>query len=479
MREEKNHAELWSSFEYFLHFASEGICLESFYLVDGDKKTPGLGDAYLYEKITRPVLAKNSKRIKQFVKDSIETHTIEQINEESRIFQDSLTHELYQGIKNDLNAKLIDQMVNQVITDDTEQKIFILAAVYYAYYKNRHIPGYWLEPCFYTAFTPFLFFSQRDAPENIANWQSALQNAFLNALNRDKEGAYNLKIFFENKAVTKVMGHAFAGILTFINNEKERSLHFFEVNHGLTQSHLKSFKMQIANGFYTAMNKEERFFPKQKGEAQSRKGKVIPDQHLFGIISSVVDRNFYKAWDQIIIFQKSCKEGKMKKQVLRNYEKIFLGMNQRIWKETAKLIATHEQVFYRTQYLLRVVVHYLFENRDIEREYWIKYIPSVEKIINFIHRDNDEKLVIFNEDLNRIISRYREAKLFQGTDWEGFYEDLGSKRIATEVLETVVEKGRSANDAYAPAAWFSNQTTKGIDYMVLYRFFRQGAKQLQ
>ena len=47
------------------------------------------------------------------------------------------------------------------------------------------------------------------------------------------------------------------------------------------------------------------------------------------------------------------------------------------------------------------------------------------------------------------ISRYREAKLVQGTDWSGFYDDPGSKRIAMEVLE-------------------------GINYTVLYRFFRQG-----
>ncbi len=474
MREEQNHAELWSSFEYFLTSASKGISLESFYLVDGEKKTPGLGDAYLYEKITRPVLAKNSKRIKEFVKQSIENHTIDQINEEARIFQDSLARELYQGIKNDLDARLIGQMADQVSKEGPEHKILIMAAVYWVYHENRHVSGYWVAPCFYTAFIPFLKFSLKDAPETILKWQSHLLNTFLDAINRDTEGDYKLNTFFKDKTITKIMGRAFAGILTFLNREKERSLHFFEVNHNLTQSHLKLFQMQIANGFYTAMNKEKRFFPKQKGEARSRKGNVIPYEHLFGIISSVVDRNLPNAWDRIIVFRKSCIENKMKKRVLGNYEKLFMEMNQKIWKEIKKLISTHEQVFYRTRYLLRVVVHYLFECREIDREYWIKYIPSVEKIIHFIYRDDNEKLVTFNEDLNRIISRYREAKLFHGTDWEGFYDDLGSKRIATEVLETILEKGRSVNDAHMPAPWFSSQTTKGIDDAVLFRFFRQG-----
>ncbi len=65
-------------------------------------------------------------------------------------------------------------------------------------------------------------------------------------------------------------------------------------------------------------------------------------------------------------------------------------------------------------------------------------------------------------------------KLFQGTGYAGFYDDPESNVIVIQVLQNIVDKGNSAQDKNMPAFWFSSQVYKGIDYVVLFRFFRQG-----
>lgn len=482
MQKEKSYSELWSYFEYFLDFTSEGINLKGFNLIVGENKTPGTGDAYFYEKITRSVLAKNSGRIKQFVKKTIKTDKQEQTKTAAGAFQDSLRHNLYREIKNSLDARLIDNMKNQITADDTKYKILIMASLYYAYYKNSHIPGYRLELSYFTAFIPFLFYSQKNEPENIMEWQQQLQDKFLNSFVSDGEGNYNLRAFFEDEAVAKIMSLAFAGILSFMNKEKERALHFFEVGNDLKESHFKTFKMQIANGFYTSLEKEKRFFPnhcKEDRHAQSLGIKVIPKKLVLDIIESSVDKTFDKALMMIINYYQSIKSGRVKSHSLKKYDKAFLEMNRKIWQEIRKLIQTQKQVFYRTRYLLRIIVYYMFETRKIERDYWLKYIPSIEKLINYKYRDTNEKLNQFNKDLNKIIGRYREAELFQGTDWSGFYDDPASKMIAIQVLQNLVDKGSLAQDKNMPAPWFSSQVNKGVDDLVLFRFFRQGLKEIK
>ncbi len=100
-------------------------------------------------------------------------------------------------------------------------------------------------------------------------------------------------------------------------------------------------------------------------------------------------------------------------------------MNRKIWQEIRKLIQTPKQVFYRTRYL------------------------------------------------------YREAELFQGTDWSGIYDDPASKMIVIQVLQNLVDKGSLAQDKNMPAPWFSSQVNKGVDDLVLFRFFRQGLKEVK
>lgn len=474
----ENYYELWSYFEYFLHYYSEGINLKSFHLISDKNSASDAKNDYYYEKITRSVIARNARRIKRYVKENVEAVEAGQTENEISILRDSLKHEVYGEIRNSLNTKLIDHLVEQVAGDDRDHKILLIVSIYYAYYKNRSIPGFGLEPGFLLAVVPFLFFSQKNGSEKITAWQQLLQKKILSSVKQKSAAEYDLKTFFEDKDVRDIVSRSFAAILAFIKEEPDRALYFFEVTHNLKKSDLRSFQMQIANGLYTSVDKEKRFVPKQEktAPAQLYRVKLIPEKHLLHIVQNNLDQKFNEALTLAVDYYQSCKLGKMKKHLLKNYDRLFLGINKRIWKDIRNLIQSCKQDFYRTRYLLRVIIHYLFENRGIERDFWVKYIPSVERIINFIYRNNSEVLIQSDQVLNTVISRYRGENRYQGTDWLNFYRDSDSKKIALKILHDIVEKGRSDEDEHLPAVWFSCQTSRQVDYTALYRHFRQGVE---
>jgi hypothetical protein len=172
------------------------------------------------------------------------------------------------------------------------------------------------------------------------------------------------------------------------------------------------------------------------------------------------------------------KNGNPKHYLLKQSDKTFLKMNRSLWKEIKDLIQIQRRVAFRTRHLLRIIIYYLFEVRKIERKFWKKYIPSVEKIIHYAFKEKKEQLQGVSRALARQITEYRDTQEYRGTDWNGFYKDAKSRSLAREILKETVEKSRSRQDRKLPAIWFSNQVEKGVDYLVLFRFFRKGVKEI-
>ncbi len=440
---------------------------------------PGKGEDYLYEKITRRSMAESAEEIKAFAKEYVETGKTNQIEGTSRPFHDSLKEILFLKIKKTLNSKLMDYLIVQVKKDKDGESILIMVSLYYSIYKNTYIPGYVLHPFFFRILIPFLTISQKKFPENIVVWQKMLHTKLLNSLKSNKEGTYNLKVFFEDKSVQKIISISFAGILAVMKEDKELTEKFFFRTNHLNEFHLKTFTMYIANGYYTSIDKPKRFLPKRDTNDtpdQSRKVKAVPIAYISDIITSLVDSNFNKALEMIIQYYQLGNTGQYKKHLLKNYNRVFQDMNQKIWKEIRKLVETQMQVAYRNKFLLRLVIHYVFDKSDSDREFWIKYIPNVEKVIQFIYKGENEHFIKINEELNQINDQYKETRIFQGTDWEGFYKDPASKIIALQVIQTIVDKGGSKRDKNIPAAWFTNLMIKEIDEIALFRYFRRGLK---
>ncbi|MCP4050161.1 MAG: hypothetical protein GY730_05595 [bacterium] len=474
---EQLHSELWSFFEYFLGFVSEGVHLECFSLIDQEKSLPGKGEAYLYEKITRAIVFESAEEIKAFAREYVKTEKLNQVESTSKPFRDSLKEVLFLEIRNNLNAKLLDHMIDQVKQDEKGENVLIMVSLYYSLFKNSYLSGYVLHPFYFKVFIPFLNIYQKKFPDNSTVWQNILKKKLLNTLKNNQEETYNLKAFFEDKSVKKIIAILFAGILTIMNEEKDLTKSFFFVTNNLKEFHLKTFKIYIANGYYTATNKPKRFSHKNKTNGisnQFKKVRAVPTAHISGIINSLVDRTFNDSLDTIIKYYQSGKNGKFKKYLIKNYDRSFQDMNKNIWKEIRKLVKSQMQVCYRSKYLLRLVIHYVFEKFGAEREFWTKYIPNVERIIQYIYKQENEQFIKVNEGLNQIIDKYKESKLFQGTDWEGFYKDPAAKKIAAQIIQTIVDKGSSKQDKKIPAIWFTNILIKGIDDTVLLQFFIRG-----
>ncbi|MCP4024410.1 MAG: hypothetical protein GY729_21385 [Desulfobacteraceae bacterium] len=479
MQKETYYTELWSFFEYFLAYAEQGIDLKCFSLVHGENQHTGTHDSYVYEKITRSVLAQSSRGIKRFAKEYVQTDKLGQIEGTAKSLQDSLKQNLYKEIKYSLNKKLIDILEERAGQND-EYLMILMIAIYYAYFKNKRIPGYSSLHFYYIKmFINLLTISEKLGHEKQEERRDFLQKKFLQCLSYQKSEERNLKSFFEDEIVKKMISKSFASIFSFMEKEKERTLYMFEVVNNLSESHYDSFKKYIANGFYASVGKEKRFSPKPgvKGErSYSRKVQVIPEKYILGIINRLVDRSFDDSLEMMIHYCQSAKIGKPKKYLLKNYDKAHLKLNRQIWREIQDLVETQKQVFFRSKHLLRVIVHYLFEIKAVERDIWVKYIPSVEKIVHYVYRDTKKKLVKFNKSLDKAIVPYRKTKLFAGTDWEGFYDDSVSKEVAKQAIQDIVDRASSKKDTGIPAVWFSVEIERGIDYNALFRFFKQAQK---
>jgi len=319
---------------------------------------------------------------------------------------------------------------------------------------------------------------QKKLPEDITAWQNVLKEMLLSSLKNNQKGPYNLNTFFEDKSVKKIIAISFAGILSVMKEKEDLTKNFFFVTNDLKEFHLTTFKIYIANGFYTVTNKPKRLshqYDTSDTPNQFKKVKAVPNTHISGIINNLVDSNFKESLDTIIKYYQSGKNGKFKKYLVKNYDQSFQDMNKNIWKEIRKLVKSQMQVCYRSKYLLRLIIHYVFEKFGADREFWTKYIPNIERIIQYIYKNENEQFIKVNEDLNQIIDKYKESKLFQGTDWEGFYKDPAAKKIAAQMIQTIADKGGSKQDKKIPATWFTNILIKGVDDTVLLRFFIRGA----
>ncbi len=474
-------SELWSFFEYLLGFATEGIHIKCFSLIDEEKGIPGKGEAYLYERITRKIVTESANELKEFAKEYVETGKLDQVEGNAKPFQESLKETLFLKVLTVLNQKLIDHIIDQLNQDKKSDSVFIMVSLYYAIYKNSHIPGYSLHPFYFKVFIPFLTLSQKKFPEDIAVYQKLLHKRLLSTLTAQSEERCDLTVFFEDESVKKTFSVLFAGILSVMNEEKDLTKKFFHRTHHLKTFHLRTFKMFMANGFYTLTNKSKRFSPKisdNETKDKFRRVRAVPASYISGIINSFVDRNFNISLELIISYYQSGKAGKFKKHLLKNYNRTLQDMNRKIWKEIRKVVKTQMQVCYRSKYLLRLVIHYVFDKSDADRKFWAKYIPIVERIIHHIYKDENEQFIKINNNLNQIIEKYKEAKLFKGTDWESFYADPVSKKIASHMIRTIVDQGRSEKDKTLPATWFANLVMKGIDETALLRYFIKGLKNI-
>jgi len=190
-------------------------------------------------------------------------------------------------------------------------------------------------------------------------------------------------------------------------------------------------------------------------------------------VDNAVDKYFDPALDLCVQYHVSLAREQPRIKLSKLFDKTFLAMNREMWQELLTLADIQRRVVFRTRHLLRVIVFYLFENRGIEREFYLKYISSVDRIIHFAFEDDPKRLRRFNTHLGQQLSLYRDAGEYNATDWEGFYKDPESFDVATKIIRETTEKARSKTDTTLPAIWFTNLTDKGVDDQALFRFFKQ------
>ncbi|MCG8615436.1 MAG: hypothetical protein MI802_04420 [Desulfobacterales bacterium] len=468
--------ECWVDCEYFLGQDTGGINLRSFDLICEVHCTSGTRDAYVYEQLTRRVLARNARGIKRFARNAVENDRLGLIETMARSMSGSFKSNLYDKIKARLDAELAISFSHRMTATDAPEALLVLASFYYAYYKNREIPGYWAAPFYFDVFMPFLMKSQRGDIQKVAHLEAVLMDRFTLAWENTR-GNYDLTSFFEDQVTRKTISWAFASILSFLREEREKAVYLFEVVNGLTTVQMDLFRLQLTNGLNTVMDKPKRLVPKSvDGNGANRLKRLgsIPEEQVHAVVDQVVDVYFDRGLDCIVNYYLSLEDEKPKRNLAKLFDRTFVRLNRQLWKDIMTLVDTQRRVAYRRQYLLRVVIHYMFEMRDVDRELWKKYIPSVRRVVRYTYKENRRKLKEFNAILGAHISPYRKLRQYQGTDWEGFYNDSHSRAVAKQVLQDIVNKAGAG--AGMPAIWFSTQVEKGVDYQILYRFFRQGAQ---
>lgn len=149
-----------------------------------------------------------------------------------------------------------------------------------------------------------------------------------------------------------------------------------------------------------------------------------------------------------------------------------------MWREIRKLIAVREKEFYRTNLLLRVIIYQLFECKLIKREFWEKYISSVNNLISYVYQDEKEVLARFNIDLNRIVLAYRDQSVFQGTDWTMFYKDPECEKISLTVIHDIATMAKDPVEKTMPAIWFTVTVERRVNPVALFNHFRKSLERL-
>ncbi len=117
MYDKNQYREFWSYCEFFLEHSATGVFLKSFDLISENIQGQTSKDAYVYEGVTRPVLAKNARGIKRFSKDYVDRDKLGRIESASKSLAEALKTNLYHEIKSSLNTILARKLTDVVTTD--------------------------------------------------------------------------------------------------------------------------------------------------------------------------------------------------------------------------------------------------------------------------------------------------------------------------------------------------------------------------
>lgn len=476
MYDKDQYMHLWGCCEYFLAHAASGPSLTSFDLIRTTYQGKATSDAYIYERLTRPALARSAKGIKRFIRDYVERDRLGQLEGTARSLGESLKSHLVEDILLHLENALVHSFLRAVTHRESPEVLLSLTGVYHTYYKNKAETGMGLPPWFFSVFYPLAVRSRKGNLCKLEEWQEALRKRFLTSWKANESPGEKLAAFFEDEITGKITSYTLAGILGFMQEEKDKVEYLLEVTLRRSPEDTKYFQMMVANGLNALLEKQKRFAA-AKTEIDTRQSVrigVVSEDEIAAIVDTAVDAYFDPALDWCVQYHLSLAREHPRQKLAKQFEKTFLTMNREMWKELLILADTRRRVIFRTRHLLRVIIHYLFEARGIEREFWQKYIHSVDTVIHFAFTEDRERLREYNTRLGRQLSFYRNADKYQGTDWEGFYKDTLSRDMAREVIREIADKARSELDANLPAVWFSNQVDDGVDDKALYRFFRQG-----
>ena len=465
---------IWSHCEYFLEHGSRGVNLNAFDLIG--EKIPGKAsrDVYAFERLTRPALARGAKQIKTLARETVSENRLGEVETRAGTLLEELKDRLYREIKTGLDRRLAEEIRHAWDAPESRESLLVLASLYYAYFMNKNLPGYSIPGFYFKVFFPCLVLFHKGDRSRIDAWLDELHRRFSDGWHQ--ENGYDLAAIFNHESVRKIVSLSFACLLEFINKSRERAVYLFEVGNGLTRDALDAFKIQVANGLCAALEREGRgaLPPDHAGGLRALPVAVIQRDLIEGTIGRTVDRYFDSALDLAVHYYMTGETGIPRARLLRQFDKVFVKMNREFWQDLLALAAVRKREACRTRHLLRVVIHYMFERKGIQREFWKKYIPSVEKIIHYTYKDDRELLDRMNQRLAVELARFGNQDPYEETDWEGFYRASSIEKIVRMVLETVEEKAVGRDRSGLPSIWFSNLVAKGIDDKALLRFFRQG-----
>lgn len=472
MYDKRQYYECWAYCEYFLDHAGSGILLSAFDLVREAFSSQTTRDAYVYERITRPVLARYYKEVKAIAGTLVADDRLGEAEITAKDLVEQIKADFFSSISKRLHTLTVREFESRMTDGDSPGTLMLMVSLYYACHLNRDIAGAWAHPFYFRVFPPFLVKSRKNGFRKAEKWQMALINRFLAAWSQNRGQPDTLRLFFEHKTTRKIIAFVFAGILGFIRDDPGKALYLFQVVNELSSGHLAVFQAQMANGLNTSLEKKKRVPPKPLKSGEIRRPPVVgilTESQIMAVIHAVVGRYVDEALDWSI--QHCLAEDKKKAGFAKRYDKTFLMMNRCLWQEMLALAETRKRVVFRTRHLLRIMIHHMFETRDIDRDFWQKYIPSVDNVIRYTYRDAPRTLQRLSAILNKQIRGYRRTRKYQDTDWAGFYGDPKCMAVAGQVLRDV--RARAAGAGKTPAVWFSTQVETGVDYQVLYRFFRQ------
>ena len=474
MVDKNQYMHLWDCCEYFLAHAASGVNLASFDLIKKTYQGQSTADAYVYERLTRPVLAKSAKGIKRLIGDYVKRDRLGQLERTATSLEESLKANLMEDLLRHFEGAMVRYFLDAVTNDTAPEALLTLAAAYHTYYKNKDKTGMGLPPWFFSIFYALLVKSQKGDMHIISNWQKILKKSLSAHWQGKGHTGEKLTAFLEHEVTCKVMSQTLTGILGFIQEENDKVFYLFDVTHQLSDGEYKYFQTLAVNGLNAIRQKQKRFAVQTEGSQSQVKIGVISKDQIQEIVNRVVDRYFDPALDWCVQYQLSVTAEQPRRKLASQFDKTFLAMNKALWKELLTLADIRRRVIFRTRHLLRILIHYLFEARGTDREFWQKYIASVDAIVQSAFKEEKDRLRQFNTLLGKRLSVYRNAEKYQGTDWEGFYKDPQSRDIAIGVIREITLKAGSDNDPNLPAFWFSSQVEKGVDDRVLYRLFRQG-----